>query len=193
MARAQKAEASNSSPGIGHNSGLSPDQRHALALMHRRRYRGLDEQKRKIAADLRNLGRLVKADLGDTGMLQIKTMIRAETEEGREALEQELRATAEAKAWAAGEDGQLDMFSGQPKADETRAYHDGKIAGMDDEQLRNPYGAGTADYEDYARGWHRGKEVMDEILAMKAQQEAELIEGPAHDDGGDLDEEDEAA
>ncbi|KAA0970833.1 hypothetical protein FPY71_10175 [Aureimonas fodinaquatilis] len=188
---ARSAAAFNDSPGIGHNSGLSPDQRHALALMHRRKFKEIDAREKLIKAEKRNLGKVVKVDLGDTGMLQIKTMIRAETEEGREALEAELRATAEAKSWASGEDGQLDMFSGQPKPDETRAFHEGKIAGMDDEPLRNPYGAGTVDHEDYARGWQRGHQVMEEIHEMKAEQEDSLIEGPGHDDGGDLDEGDE--
>lgn len=187
MAKTAARSASNDTPpASGHN--LSPDQRHALVLLHRRRFKEIDAREKLVKAEKRNLGKVIKADLGDYGLDQIKTLIRMETPEGEAAVTAEIAALRQAASWAVGEDGQLEMFADKKPVGETKAFMDGKLAGMDDLALNNPFGAGTSDAEDYARGWQRGRAVMEELLATRAQAEAELIEGPGHDEGGDLDE-----
>ena len=183
--------ASNENAQPGHNSGsMTNDQRQALALMHRRIYRAKMAVKKEADAAVRNACKVLKADLGENGLLQIKTMIAMETPEGEAKIRAEMQAKSEAVSWSSTPDGQFDMFPAKAPTGETQAFMKGKIAGMDDEALNNPFGAGTSDAEDYARGWHLGKSVMDELIADREQAAAtaEVIKGS--DEGGDLDDED---
>ncbi|WP_152045481.1 hypothetical protein [Aureimonas psammosilenae] len=185
MSRAKRETSSaGESAGVGHNS-ISPDQRHALMLMHRRRFKALDADKKRIASELQKLGKVVKADLGEHGLDQIKTHIAMETPEGREKTEARIAALREVASWAVGENGQFDMFTEKKPSGDSQAFMDGKIAGMDDEPCRSPYAENTADGEDWIKGWHKGAAVLKELLASRAT--AELIEGAGHDEGGDLD------
>lgn len=180
------------SAGIGHNEGgLNDDQAQALAFMHRRSYKKAMEAKKASDAAVRNLCKLIKSEMGDDGVLEIKTMIESESEEGRAKVEARAKAISKAMAWAIGDDGQLSMFDGKPaKTGESKAYLDGKIAGMDDEPARSPYNEATADGEDWLRGHAAGKAVLDDLLKMRAEPAAELIRGS---DDEDLDDAQDAA
>lgn len=186
---ARKADASKEAAGVGHNSTLSADQRLGLARIHLRAAKDLIARRKAVQAEDRQFGKVVKLDLGENGLEQIKIMIAMETPEGEAKVKAKLQAQSQAASWAAGDDGQFDMFAGQLKPTETQAFIDGKLAGMDGMALRNPYGPETVDAEDYARGHQYGTKIVDDILADKAKAKAELIEGPGHDNGGDLDEE----
>lgn len=189
MARAQRKpvpqppQSAANDVGPGHNGGtLTSDQRQALALMHRRIYRTKMAAKREADAAVKNACKVIKADLGEFGVLQVKEMLARETPEGAAKADAELKAKSEVRIWVS-DDRQLDMFPATVKATDSEAYQQGKIAGMDDEALRNPYGEGTADGEDFARGWQAGKTVLDELIASRAEH-AELITGGDLDDEG---------
>ncbi|WP_370194401.1 MULTISPECIES: hypothetical protein [Aurantimonas] len=181
------ATASNeNAPGIGHNGDLTADQRQALGRIHLRAYKKAMAAKKLTDAALKNVCKVLKSDLGDHGLDQIKDMIAMETPEGEEKVRAKLQARAEAIAWSTNPDGQLDMFSDGKKPTDTPAFHEGKIAGMDDEPCKSPYPESTSDGEDWIRGWQRGHGVMTEIVASRAEPTAELIKGS---DGEDLDDE----
>ncbi len=193
---AKTATASNENAQAGHNSGpMTNDQRQALALMHRRIYRAKMAVKKEADAAVRNACKVLKSDLGENGLLQIKTMIAMETPEGEEKIRAEMQAKSEAVSWSSTPDGQFDMFPQKAGSGETQAFMEGKIAGMDDEPNKSPFAPATVDHEDWSRGWHLGKSVMDELIADREQAAAtaEVIKGS--DEGGDLDDDanDEAA
>ncbi|RFC66474.1 hypothetical protein DYI37_03260 [Fulvimarina endophytica] len=178
--------------GNGHNSeGLTNDQAMCLALMHRRDYRRAMDAKKTADAAVRNCGKLIKADLGKHGLDQIKVMMAMESEDGAEKVQAEIKAKTQAVKWSKSADAQLGLFPEKDKNGETKAYNAGKLSGMDDEPLHNPYGAATSDHEDFARGWHAGKAVMDDLLAQRAEAAAEEEAGDELvKAGGDLDEDD---
>jgi hypothetical protein len=187
-----KASANENAPGIGHNGELTSDQRQCLALAYRREHRPLIDAKKKADADIKAWGRRLKADLGSEGKIEVATLIAMETDEGAEKIDAEIKAKTRARGWASPSDMQLGLFPEKEANGETKAYNAGKISGMDDEPLDNPYGAGTSDHEDYARGHQDGCAVLAEISEMRAASEeaAELIKGS---DGEDLDDEQDAA
>jgi hypothetical protein len=171
--------------GPGHNGGgLTSDQRQALALMHRRIYRTKMAAKKEADAAVKNACKVIKADLGEFGLLQVKEMMVRETPEGAAKADAELKAKTEVRVWVS-DDRQLDMFPTAVKAAESEAYQQGKIAGMDDEACRSPYGPETADSEDWIRGWGVGKKIMDELLAERAEHAELITGGDLDDEGGD--------
>jgi hypothetical protein len=189
MARAstaRKQTPANDTPPAGHNS-ITSDQRQALALMHRRIYRADLAAKKTADAKFKNSCKVIRSDLGENGVLQIKDMIARETPEGAAKADAEIKARAEVRVWVS-DDRQLDMFPTASKPVDSEAFQQGKIAGMDDLPCSSPYSESTADGEDWIRGWGVGKAIMDELLAERAAPVAELIEGAGHD--GDLDDED---
>jgi uncharacterized membrane protein len=175
--------ANDTPPPAGHNT-ITSDQRQALALMHRRIYRAKMAIKREADAAVRNACKVIKADLGENGLLQVKDMMARETPEGAAKADAELQARAEVRVWVS-DDRQMDMFPVATKRADSEAFLQGKIAGMDDLPCASPYSESTVDGEDWIRGWGVGKSIMDELLAERAAPVAELIEGAGHD--GDLD------
>ncbi|MEC5289416.1 MULTISPECIES: hypothetical protein [unclassified Aurantimonas] len=173
---------------IGSNGDMTSDQRQALGRLHLRAYKKAMAAKKLTDAEVKNVCKVLKSDLGDNGLDQVKTMIAMETPEGEEKVKAKLQAQREAIAWSADPDGQLDMFSGANPTD-TPAFHSGKIAGMDDEPCKSPFVSGTSDDDDWIRGWQLGNSVMNELIKTRTEA-AELIKGS---DDEDLDDEQDAA
>ena len=185
----KQTPANDTPPPAGHNT-ITSDQRQALALMHRRIYRAKMAVKKEADAAVRNACKVLKSDLGEFGLLQIKDMLARETPEGAAKADAEMKARAEVRVWVS-DDRQLDMFQAGPRAVDSEAFQQGKIAGMDDLPCCSPYSESTADGEDWIRGWGIGKAVMDELLAERATPPAaELVTGAGHD--GDLDDDSDA-
>lgn len=181
--------------GIGHNNGgeLTSDQRRCLAGIYRREHTPLSDQKKAADKALKDWGKRLKADLGEHGAEQVKIMIASETEEGAQKVDAKIKAMGEARRWASHSDNQLGLFPEKDKNGETKAYNAGKLSGLDGEPLHNPYGAGTSDHDDFARGHQDGSSVMDEVLGiLKSREEAEAEEQDQDElvkGGADLDDE----
>lgn len=87
---------------------------------------------------------------------------------------------------------QLELFptASDPRTPlEDRAYEDGLRAGRlalsTDE---NPHHPSVEAHAKWMNGFHQGTADRNALLALEAEHQAELIEGPGHDAGGDLDE-----
>lgn len=196
MARSS-ASASNETAGVGHNAGdLAAKDREVLFFVDLRAYNKALAAKKAADAEMKRVGKVIKADLGDHGLVSIKTFLKAQTEEGAEELRAEAEAKAQAMAYAGSPSGyQFDLLEDRTPLIE-RAAIEGRKAGLMGDTLSNPYNEGSAEGQAYAEAWHAGQKDLFAGIRAKEEAEreaAELIEGPGHDDGGDLDDEQEAA
>lgn len=147
--------------GIGHNSEMTEDQKQALALHHKANYEAKLAAKKKADADFKNACKLAKAEITWTdGVALIRDMILAETEEGEAELRERMnRAMLAAQYMAAPLGSQFDMFDEDRTPAVERARAEGKRDGMADKPLVNPYDTSVPQHEQYAQGWHEGREA----------------------------------
>ncbi|MBA8822295.1 hypothetical protein BRY73_02940 [Ochrobactrum sp. P6BS-III] len=167
---------------IGHNS-ISEQDRRNLFFVQRHRYLKALAAKKAADAELKNVGKSVKADLGPNGLDQIKLYEKAKTDEGLQAIKEKLEADRQALAYAdIPINTQIDLFDNAGANDE-KAYKLGLTAGLEGETLLNPYNEATQDGQDYARGWHEGQGILFAGIKQKEQPEpeSELIKGEHSD------------
>lgn len=156
----KEAKPSGSPNGHNANGGITDEQREALAHQHKAAYQRALSAKKDADADFKNACKRIKAELGDHGVHEIKTMIELDTPEGetriRARLEAELRAAAYMqsplgtqftldvnavdrtpavdRAYAEGRRDALASKVAQtdydPNVEQYRAYHDGHKAGL---------------------------------------------------------------
>lgn len=166
----------------GHNS--KAEEVEALALFHinRRAYHEALAAKKAADAKLKNVGKTLKADLGEHGLQKIKDYDLAQTPEGQEKLKAEIDARTQAMRFAGmAVNTQVDMFADLAPLAE-RAYAAGMEAGMRGDTLSNPYNEASAEGQEYARGWHGGQEAIFAITKKRADADAdELIKGEGAD------------
>ncbi len=161
--------------GPGHNSVLTDDQRQALTRQHAGKYFSLLEAKKKADADLRNHAKVVKSDLGEHGMVQIKLLQQLQTEEGEKKFREEMEAKATAARWAGLPIGaQGNLFDEDRRPIEEKAYEEGKSAGMAGKTANPPYSPGTPAYDRFMEGWHAGQAVLAQGF-KKTKDSADLL------------------
>jgi hypothetical protein len=180
--------------GIGHNGGdLSETDRKVLFFINRRAYLAAKEAQQLANAEMKRVGKVIKADLGANGLDQIKAYEKAQTTEGLAEIKARQEAERQAMRFAGiAINTQLDIFEDRAPL-EDRAFRDGEEAGLRGDTLANPYNEASAEGQAYAKGWHEGQGALFAGIKKKEAEAAkdELIKG--HDEGGDLDDEAEAA
>ena len=175
---------------MGHNS-ISDQDRRNLFFVDRHLWLKAMAAKKAADAAVKNVGKLIKADLGPNGLDQIKLYEKAKTDEGLQAIKDEIEAKRQALAYAdIPINTQIDLFDNAVANDE-KAYKLGLTAGLEGETLINPYNEATQDGQDYARGWHEGQGILFAGIKQKEQPapESELIKGEDHTDPDFPDEE----
>lgn len=186
MAKASSASAANETAGVGHNQA-GAGETEVLFFVDRRLYLAALEAQKHANKAMKDVGKTIKADLGVNGLTMIKAYEKAQTPEGKA----EIQAKQEAERQAMGFAGipintQLDLLTDRmPLVD--RAFRDGREAGLRGDTLANPYNEASPEGQEYAKGWHEGQTALFAGITAKQEAAAELIEGPGHDDGGDLD------
>jgi ribosome modulation factor len=188
MARASNAAAANETAGVGHNQP-NAQETEVLFFVNRRSYLAALEAQKLANKAMKDVGKTIKADLGVNGLTMIKAYEKAQSPEGKA----EIQARQEAERQAMGFAGipintQLDLLEDRMPLVE-RAFRDGREAGLRGDTLASPYNEGSAEGQEWIRGWHEGQGDLFKGIKAKEEKAAELIEGPGHDDGGDLDEE----
>lgn len=190
MARTKAA----ATPEVGHNADAEEQRVRALFHINRRAYNEALAAKKAADAKLKNVGKTVKADLGENGLQQIKDYDLAQTAEGQAKLKSAVEARAQAMRFAGmAVNTQVDMFEDLAPLAE-RAYAAGEESGMRGDTLENPYNDGSAEGQEFARGWHAGQEAIFAIKKLREEPPAEIIKGEAHDpDFPDPDNDDQAS
>ncbi|KQT52193.1 MULTISPECIES: hypothetical protein [unclassified Aureimonas] len=191
MARAAKntASAETGPAGIGHNDIALKDLK-VLFFIGRQKYLAAQAAQKAANAEMKRVGKVIKVDLGEFGLDSIKAYEKAQTPEGKAALQARQEAERQAMSFAGIPiNTQLDLLTDRMPLVE-RAYRDGEEAGLRGDTLNNPFSEASEEGHEYARGWHDGQGALFAGIKQKeAEAAAELIKGPGHDGGGDLDEE----
>ena len=132
-----------------------------LAERHIPVYQKLLEAKKKADKAIKDLGKVIKSDLGDRGMQKIKAMIELETPEGEARVRAEARALAEAMAWGGVELGEqvvmlFDEPSREPLAD--KAFKQGEADSRTGKPRSPKYDPTTEAYRNYMAGYDKNQE-----------------------------------
>lgn len=171
MARGKRAEKNTAEPkpeepSVGHNSDATPelteDQSIALTFLHKKAYVAALAVKKKADADLKNVCKLAKSELGDGGIDDIKDMIALETEEGEKQLKAKIDRQMRGARWMGlpfGAQGSMfDQVDRTPAVE--KAYANGKRDGLAGEPQHNPHDPSVPQYAEYLRGWQDGQAVL---------------------------------
>lgn len=147
--------------GIGDNQ-MNDEQRYSLIGQYRPRYEKCLLAKKIADKDLKDLGKLVKADLGDDGMDQIKALIEGHTPEGEAAIKARIERDIQVLRWLGVPIGsQGDLF---PDNDPTpiieRAFNEGKRQGLAGETHSNPHHHTTEAYRAHHDGYAAGQQTL---------------------------------
>lgn len=146
----------------GSNSELTDDQRQALFWQHKRFYEAALAAKKKANANLKNVAKAAKSELGDTAVADIKLAIELETEEGEANVKARMEAQARVMRWLGLPVGtQADMFpSGDLTPAVDKASADGKRAGLAGEPCACPHDSSVPQYKAWMDGWHDGQKIL---------------------------------
>lgn len=159
-------KSSDEAPSVGHNSAahteLTEDQRIALTFVHKRAYEAALAVKKKADAELKNVCKLAKAELGADAVDTIKDMIALETEEGEKRHKAEIERRLRAAKWMGlsfgAQGGLFDVADMTPAVE--KAYANGKRDGLAGNPQNNPHDPSVPQHGEYLRGWHDGQSVL---------------------------------
>lgn len=151
------------SAGPGHNrtiEQLSDDQLQGLTRQLAEKRGRLVQAEQKAKADRMNHDRLIKSELGEHGLADIKLLEKLETPEGEKELKERREREIRIARWAGlamGAQGEFELDR-RPAAE--KAFDDGKRTGMKGEDCKPPHAPGTEAYDEWIRGWHDGQAVL---------------------------------
>lgn len=177
------------------NEPLTDDEIHALTLQHKKKYESALAKKKAADADLKVVCKVLKSDLGDHGLKDIKDMIAAEESGFDEKFQAELERKARLARWLGMDIGaQADLFdfgAVKPGVAE-RAYEDGKRAGLAGQECKPPFDGGSEGHQRFVEGWHVGQSHNLSLIKKKEAEEVPLIVNEDRENNG-VDELDAAA
>jgi hypothetical protein len=149
------AEKPQAAAGIGHNA-LSDDEMRTLAFQHRDKYAKALASKKKADADLKNVCKVAKADLGKGAVDIIKDLIALDEPEGEAEIREKLKRQADAMRWAGLPLGsQIELALGEvdrtPSVD--RAFDEGKKMSAENKPAKPGYDPSTPQYRAFMDGY----------------------------------------
>jgi hypothetical protein len=164
MGRKNKSDAAPppsaaTAPEVGHNK-MTDEDLQRLTFQHRDSYRTALAAKKRADADLKNVAKKAKAELGKFAMDQIKILIELETEEGELDVANRVERALQAARWMGAKIGQ--QFNLFPQdGDLDPIFEEGKRAGMAGDIPRVPVDfVNSGDMSArWTKGWHAGQEV----------------------------------
>lgn len=151
------ADAANA-PKIGSNE-LNDEQRYSLTEQHRQKYEALLEKQKAAVKALKDFGKVVKSDLGASGLQDIKDLITLSTPEGEAAVKAEMERKARVLRWMLvpmGTNGEL-FPSNDPTPITDRAFAEGRRQGLAGETISNPHHPTTEACRSHVAGYDAGQ------------------------------------
>lgn len=142
--------------------GLSDDQRYSLVEQHRQKYERLIAAQKAANKAVQDHGKIIKADLGESGMAEIKSLIEAGSVEGVEAIKARIERDLRILRWSNEPVGTIhDLF---PETDRRpigeRSYEAGKRQGLAGESCSNPHHPSTEAFREHERGYADGQSTL---------------------------------
>ncbi len=180
----------------GSNSGataeqISDDQIQALTRQHAAKRAVFVAAEKTAKAARMNHDKIIKADLGATGLKDIKDLEWLSTPEGEAALKIEMSRQERVARWAGLQIGfQSQLFGVDARPLSERAFDEGKRAGMNGEAPNPPqnYSPASEGFNGWMEGWQAGQTA---IFAIKQTQttDSNLLRPAGNEDstGDELD------
>lgn len=170
-------------PAPGHNA-LTDEQMQALFFQNKRSYEAALAVKKKADADLKNVCKRAKSDLGEGAVERIKYALELETEEGEAKLKARITRQIEVARWMGLEVGtQADLFGEDRTPGDERARAEGKRAGMEAKERKAPYDPSTSQHREWMAGYDEGQAANRSLLqdSMKPPAEPDAEQDPFDD------------
>lgn len=141
--------------------GISDDQLYSLTEQHRQKYELLLDARHKANKALIDYGKIIKSDLGATGLQDIKDIICLDTPEGEASMKAEMERKARVMRWMGCPIGSQGALFGEPDRTpiEDRAKAEGKRQGLAGENNSNPHHHTTAAHRAHNDGYGEGQAV----------------------------------
>lgn len=158
------------------NSELSDDEMRALAYQWKLDYELALADKKAADAELKNVCKRAKAELGPRAVDLIKGLILLEAPEGEASLRSLIEQQIRIAKWAGAPIGtQFQFFeTGGPAVDQ--AYENGKVAGFKGEDMRPPHDPSVPQYKSWIDGWQAAQAVLVSGFREKLQPQDEPAE-----------------
>jgi len=162
MPRKKPDTAASSSKPSTTLEGLSDDQRYSLVEQHKQKYERLIAAKLAANKAVLDFGKIIKADLGQHGLAEIKAVIEGGTTEGEAAIKARIERDARVLRWLGVPIGtQMDIFPDDDRTPLTeRAFNEGKRQGLAGESCSNPHHHTTEAHRSHNEGWQEGQKTM---------------------------------
>jgi ribosome modulation factor len=157
-----KANGDGAAAGPQLSNEMNDDQRHKLTTDYRKRYEHALDAKKAADKTLKDVGKLIKADLGNSGMRDIKDMIELGTPEGEGRIKEEMEARARVMRWMnVPLNTQTSLFPDVDRRPITeKAFGDGKKAGIAGAAHVNPYHQTNDGHKAWNDGYIAGQDVI---------------------------------
>jgi hypothetical protein len=157
------------------NSGLTEDEKRALHYRHCREYEVALGAKKKADAEIKNVGKRIKAE--DDSVAKVKKTILARSPEGESQLKAEMAETAQVLRWSGTNVGETaELFPEDRRPGEDRAHAEGKRIGLEGGPCNNPHDPSVPQFAAWMAGWQDGQGILASAFqkAPTAPVEAEL-------------------
>lgn len=150
------------SPGVGHNSELTDEQRQTLTYQAADQLQRLVGEKDSVVGKIRSLKKQIKSDLGAGGVADVELVIRLRSPEGEDALKAKIEAQARIMRWLGipiGTQGSLFPDVDMTPSDD-KAYAHGKRDGLAGAARSTDYHPATSQSHRYSDGYDEGQAVL---------------------------------
>lgn len=187
------------SAGVGHNSEMTPEQRHTRFMRYYGEMREFDEKIASLTGKRRSLLKQAKDD--GFKKWEFDFAKKLEGDEDNSLVQRRNRETELAAFFKHPIGTQMTLpleESIDRRPVEERAYDQGKSDGMANKPLKEPPFAQGAGREEYTKGWHDGRALFDSVnrppsdevlrpVAETEKQGADEFDATADGDGPDVD------
>lgn len=150
---ARRKNNGDGSPGIGHNTTLTDEEKRALTFHHARAYEAADALVEKAKAERTAVVDLAKSDLGKGAKHDIVDLLTANTPAKMKAVFDRVQRLARWAGLPVGSQAQL--FEKTPDT-----FEDGKVAGMSGLACEPPKELAQDSAQRWISGWHEGQTVL---------------------------------
>jgi hypothetical protein len=141
---------------------MSDDQLYSLTETHRQKYELVLEAKNKANKALIDYGKIIKSNLGATGLQDIKDLISLDTPEGEATMKAEMERKVRVLRWMGcpiGSQGALFADADRTPITE-RAFNEGKRQGLAGEPIDNPHHHTTEAHRSHVAGFASGQKTL---------------------------------
>lgn len=156
--------------GKPNNAPLTDEQLQSLFFEHKRAYEKSLTAFKAAQADLKNTGKLIKAEGGSVA--EVKIAIALESDGGNEKMQQRIERELRVAKWMGAPVGtQFSLLDEDRTPSIDKATDDGKRAGLKGENCTPPNHMGDQQQQAWIDGWHAGQKVLADRIAQKHGQE----------------------